>query len=365
MSAHVDLKHWAPRLAVFRFYVPSRGNADSHPVRLRALFHLPTEALKRELLGTLGLASWREGAWNASHVAGGVLRSLPRGSSVTLATSGADPVTEADCEHAARVEPLLAHYRRYVIDPPEESRDCLSPKHHPELFVPPARVVSSSAQVPYTPADAQEELRVSEFIKEVRSTGTVSRDMLQQLEATHQEGSPEARERVERMMLAIQETVHEGHLVTVSGTRVEILREPREFSIWAAECFTSPRVPEAASTGSGTVTLDVSGTWEDPVWLAGRTRKRVVLKQVGAALRGDCWDFTTAGHGASLEWSGAVTGTLHEDGSADWVMPQYGSYGTDVVRGRFSGSTFEGSYVDVEEPQYGGAGEFVLVRVSG
>lgn len=286
MLLHDDLKRWAPRLELFRFC--QRRSPTDH-FQLMLLTHCPTEAFKRELLGLLGVDFWRDGAWHESHAAGGGLRILPRGGSVTLLITrqdgGTGSVTGADCEHAARVESLLASHRQHVIDPPMGNADCISPKHHGHLFGPPRREYRHYRSPP--------SLRVvSGFEAELRGRGFVS----------------------------------------------------------------------VTSSFDTSIPYDVSGLWEDPARMEGCPRLLVELTQRDRALTGEVWCCGEFGHGGPrLEWEGELTGTVHEDGSADWVAP-LNSWGTDVVRGRFKGSSFHGSYVPAEGAPSRETGDFVLVR---
>lgn len=287
MPLHDDLKPWASRLELFRFC--ERRNPVDH-FRLKLLTLCPTEAFKRELLGILGVDSWRDGAWHESRVAGGGLRILPCGGSVTLLIptqgGGTVSVTEADCEHAARVEALLASHRQHVVDPPEEGMDCISPKYHRDLFGPPRRDYRYYRPPPPLRA-------VSGIEEELRARGFVS----------------------------------------------------------------------VTSSFDTSIPYDVTGLWGETVRLADRPRMLVELTQRDRALTGEVWSFTDAGHGRpSLEWAGALTGIRHDDGSADWVAP-LNLRSLEVVRGRFKGSSFYGSFVPTEDFPAGAMDDFVLVRV--
>jgi|GEM_PF-4652362 len=109
----------------------------------------------------------------------------------------------------------------------------------------------------------------------------------------------------------------------------------------------------------------LDGTWETA--FVGGTQLpnlRVVLTTVGSTLSGELWEFHVSGHRPILEVTGRLTGTLQEDGSAEWaVTEQLVDLGAPArVRGRFIGHTFQGTFLQQDgSPQPRGTFELRLV----
>lgn len=53
---------------------------------------------------------------------------------IAISIGNRPDVTEEDVKTAEALEPLLEHLPLRVIDPPRNSRHCLSPRHYPEFF---------------------------------------------------------------------------------------------------------------------------------------------------------------------------------------------------------------------------------------
>jgi hypothetical protein len=92
--------------------------------------------------------------------------------------------------------------------------------------------------------NVSEELRTRKFQEHLRSTKTMTREMLQQLQALHTARTPEAQSRLDALLRIIQDTLQQSGGLSVHGQDARLWTQ-LDFYAWAAQHFPPPSPPKA------------------------------------------------------------------------------------------------------------------------